>query len=139
MSLDLTVLVIQRNQITEGAADAIAVAILSNPKLEELYLGSNNLASGVIKVASTLQYLTKLKVLDINNNNAPEEAAKELAVVIYNNRLELETLWLAGNYFRSSIILIADSLSKTNTLKDINLRKWYTRRSCCPHSSCYRQ
>ena len=118
---NLTVLIIQSNRITEGAADAIAIAILSNPKLEELYLGSNSLASGIIKIASALQYLTKLKVLDINSNNAPEEAAKELAVAIYNNRLELETLWLSENNFRASISLIADSLTKTNTLKDINL------------------
>ena len=118
---NLTALIIQSNRITEGAADAIAVAILSNPKLEELYLGNNNLASGIIKIASALQYLTKLKILDINHNNAPEEAAKELAVAIYNNRLELENLWLANNNFRSSICLIADSLTKTNTLKDINL------------------
>ena len=118
---NLTALVIQSNRITEGAADAIAIAILSNPKLEELYLGNNNLASGIIKIASALQYLTKLKILDINHNNAPEEAAKELAVAIYNNRLELENLWLENNNFRSSICLIADSLTKTNTLKDINL------------------
>ena len=113
---------LQNNQITEGAADAIAIAILSNSKLEELYLGNNNLAAGVIKIATALQYLTSLKVLDINNNNAPEEAAKELAVAIYNNRLELENLWLANNKFGSSIsLIIADSLTKTNTLKDINL------------------
>ena len=118
---NLKVLNIQNNQITEGAADAIAIAILSNRKLEELYLGSNNLAAGVIKIATALQYLTTLKVLDINNNNAPEEAAKELAVAIYNNRLELENVWLANNQFRSSVSLIADSLTKTNTLKDINL------------------
>ena len=117
----LKILNLQSNQITEGAADAIAIAILSNPKLEELYLGSNNLAAGVIKIATALQYLTTLKVLDINNNDAPEEAAKELAVAIYNNRLELENLWLANNKFGSSVSLIADTLTKTNTLKDINL------------------
>ena len=82
---------------------------------------SNNLAAGVIKIATALQYLTTLKVLDINNNNAPEEAAKELAVAIYNNRLELENLWLANNKFGSSVSPIADSLTKTNTVKDINL------------------
>ena len=118
---NLTVLIIQNNRITEGAADAIAIAILSNRKLEELYLGDNNLAEGITKISTALQYLTTLKVLDINNNNAPEEAAKELTVAIYNNRLELETLWLANNNFRSSITLIADSLTKTNTLKDIDL------------------
>ena len=117
----LKTLNLQNNQITEGAADAIAIAILSNPKLEQLYLGSNNLATGVIKIATALQYLTTLKVLDINNNNAPEEAAKELAVPVYNNRLELENLWLANNKFGSSVSLIADSLTKTNTVKDINL------------------
>ena len=114
--------------IDSGLADAIAIAILNNRKLEELYdLGSNNLAAGVIKIATALQYLTTLKVLDINNNNAPEEVAKELAVAIYNNRLELENVWLANNQFRSSVSLIADSLTKTNTLKDINLV-----RNCIP-------
>ena len=49
---NLTVLIFQSNRITEGAADAIVIAILSNPKLEELYLGSNSLTSGIIKIAS---------------------------------------------------------------------------------------
>ena len=38
---------------------------------------SNDVASGINKIAQALQYLKILKVLDSNNNNAIEVAAKK--------------------------------------------------------------
>ena len=40
------------NQITERAAKSIALAILSNSQLEQLYLGGNKLCTGTLKIRS---------------------------------------------------------------------------------------
>ena len=46
-SSNLKVLDICNNEIMEEAADAIAIAVLSNASIEELYLSNNNLGLGV--------------------------------------------------------------------------------------------
>ena len=83
------------NYITDKAAKALASVISNNTKLEELYLGNNQLQSGIIKIAITLQKVSTLKVLDLDNNNITEPAAKELSKAIEKNP-SLENLWLNG-------------------------------------------
>ena len=88
---------LNNNQITQEAGEALASVIMHNTRLEELYLNSNNLGIGTVKVAKALQHITTLKMLDLsNNNNIPQEACEELALGIKSNK-QLEKLWLHDN------------------------------------------
>ena len=108
------------NYITNKAAKALASAISKNTKLEELYLGNNQLQLGTIKIAISLQKISTLKVLDLDNNNITEQAAKQLSIAIKKNT-SLENLWLNGNHLRSSVVMVVNALKKVSTLKELNI------------------
>ena len=108
------------NKLIKGNTQALASVIANNNELEELYLGTNNLQSGVINISTALKKLSSLKVLDLGNNNVPEEAADELSVAIRANN-SLEKLWLGGNHLRSSTVMIVNALMQVTTLKELNL------------------
>ena len=63
----LKILDIHKNWITEEATDALSLAILSNTKIEQLYLGNNNFQVGILKVLDALKSLRMLKCLGIDN------------------------------------------------------------------------
>ena len=107
------------NKLIEESSQVLA-SIITNNNLEELYLSTNNLQLGVIKVAKALKKLPSLKVLDLENNNIPEEAADELSAAIRANN-SLEKLWLGGNHLGSSTVMIANALKQVTTLKVLNL------------------
>ena len=113
----LTKLYINHNNITDEAADDIAVAISCNIHLQELNLGSNKLqASGTIKIAKSLQKISSLTKLYINLNHITDEAADDIAVAISCN-IHLQELDLGGNKFQASgTIKIAKSLQKISSL-----------------------
>ena len=115
----LKVLDISNNQITEDAADAIAIALLSNANLEELYLGSNSLGLGTQKVAATLKEISTLKVLDLDNNNASDAAADDVAAVVSSN--QVEKLFLVNNNLQLGAIKVFWALSKITTLTVLHL------------------
>ena len=108
------------NKLNEKSSQALASVIANNSKIKELYLGTNNLQSGVIKIAKALKKLSSLKVLDLDNNNIPEEAADELSAAIRANN-SLKKLWLSGNYLGSSIVMIVNDLKQFTTLKELDL------------------
>ena len=116
----LKIINLRSNNITEKAAEALGSIISSNTGLEQLYLGNNTIQLGVIKLAKALKKLSSLKVLDLDNNNIPEEAADELSAAIRANS-SLEKLWLFGNRLGSSTVLIANALKQVTTLKELNL------------------
>ena len=111
----LKVLDLSDNKIPEEAGDAIASVVLHNPRLEELYLNSNNLNAGILKVAKALQHISTLRILDLRNNNIPQEACDELALAIKSNK-HLETLRLDNNDLHSSPNIILSSLTTITTL-----------------------
>ena len=111
---------LQSNNITEKAAEALASVISSNTRLEELYLGNNQLQLGVITIANALKNISSIKVLDLRNNNINEQATNELAAVIRANN-SLEKLWLNGNYLGSSIVVVVNALKEISTLKELAL------------------
>ena len=111
----LTVLGLSNNQLPQEAGEALASVIMHNTGLEELYLHSNNLGIGTVKVAKSLQVITTLKMLSLISNNIPHEAFEELALVIESNK-QLEKLWLNDNYLHSSAIAILNSLATIATL-----------------------
>ena len=82
----LSELCIYSNIITEEAADDIAAAILNNCRLQILNLDGNNFRyAGMLTTATALQSISCLIELHINNNNITEEAADDIAAVIWNN------------------------------------------------------
>ena len=116
----LTVLNLNKNQITEEADEALASVIMHNTGLEELYLNGNSLGVGTLKVAKALQHITTLKKLGLGNNNIPQEACDELALAIKSNK-HLEILWLNDNSLLSSANIILNSLTAITTLTFLNL------------------
>ena len=116
----LTILDLNNNQITQEAGEALASVIMHNTRLEELYLHSNNLGIGTVKVAKSLQHITTLRVLSLDNNNIPQEASEELALAIKSNE-QLEKLSLNNNNLHSSTIFILNSLSTITTLTVLGL------------------
>ena len=56
---------LNNNQITQEACEVLASVIIHNTRLEELYLRSNNLGIGTVKVAKALQHITTLKMLEL--------------------------------------------------------------------------
>lgn len=74
--------------ISEEAAGHIAIVLSHNIKLQELYLGENNLqASSTKKITVGFQDVLNLKTIDISNNNISKEAAGFIAIVLSHNTM----------------------------------------------------
>ena len=116
----LNVLGLDNDQIPLEADEALASVIMHNTGLEELYLSGNNLRAGTLKVAKALQHITTLRILDLSNNNIPQEACDELALAIKLNK-HLKKLWLNDNNLHSSAIFILNSLTSVTTLTVLGL------------------
>ena len=114
------VLIVNNAHITQDACKELASVIMHNTRLEELYLDSSNLGIGIVKIAKSLQNITKLRVLSLDNNNIPQEASEELALAIKSNE-QLEKLWLNDNDLHSSAIVILNSLNTITTLTMLDL------------------
>ena len=113
----LKTFVILSSEIGYEAADDIAVILSHNTKLQQLYLGGNNLqTAGAIKIARALQSTTTLTIFGMGNNNISDEAADDIAVVLSNNT-KLQQLYLGGNNLQTAgAIKIAKALQSTTTL-----------------------
>ena len=116
----LTMLNLNNNQITQEAGEALTSVIIHNTRLEELHLRTNSLGIGAVKVAKALQHITTLKILDLSNNNIPQEACEELALGIKSNE-QLKKLWLDDNNLHSSAMVILNSLATITTLTTLDL------------------
>ena len=116
----LKVLNLQSNNINEEAAEALASIVSINNKLEQIYLGNNQLQLGIIKISRELKNISSLKVLDISNNNITEQAADELAAAIMINK-SLEKLSLDGNHLGSSIVVVVNALKEFSSLTELYL------------------
>ena len=82
----LTNLYMSNNNITDSAADDIAVAISCNPHLKVFDIGENKLKGrGAIKLAKSLQHFSTLSKLFLDNNLITDEAADDFAAVICHN------------------------------------------------------
>ena len=74
------------NHIRDGAAVKIATILYNNVKLQELDI--SNLwfqAASVMIISKVLQKIATLKKLYINNNDVTDEAANDIAAVLYQN------------------------------------------------------
>ena len=115
------ILNLNNNYIGEEAADDIAAVLFHNTKLQELYLSDNNFRAGTIKIAKGLQKATNLTILNLNNNNIGEEAADDIAAVLFHN-IKLQELYLSDNNFRTAgAIKIAKGLQNATNLTILDL------------------
>ena len=117
---NLKIIDLRQNNINEEAAEALKLVILCNTRLEELYLGFNQLKLGSAKLTAALQTISSLKVLDLDYNGINEQVADDLAAGIKTSS-SLEKLWLSGNYLGSSTVLVVNALKEISTLTELNL------------------
>ena len=119
---DLKFLDLNNNSITEEATNDIAAVITNNPLLTGIYVHSNDLKSaGVIKLASALKLLCNLKELDFSNVQIMEDAANDIAEIIFRNN-KMEKLWLNDNHLKAAgIKAICKSLKQNVSLKLLNV------------------
>ena len=107
---------------TGFTADHITAMISNNLLLETLDIGDNQLKSvGICNVSKALIKLNRLKVLGLYGNEITDDAASDIAVVIYNLPL-LEKLLLNNNMFGVvGIQTICKSLQRNGMLKLLQL------------------
>ena len=114
--LHLRTLTMHDNYISEAAWE-ITTVLCHNTKLENLYLGGNDIQSaGAIMIAKSLQNVFHLTIFSICDNNINEEAARDIAAVLSHNT-ELQKLYLGKNNLQSmGAIMIAKGLQNISNL-----------------------
>ena len=94
-------LYINCNEITNEAADNIAVVLSKNTKLEKFNMSYNNLqAMGVAKIFREMKNISSLKTIDISHNMITDEAAESIATILSHNN-ELRSIDISSNYLKS--------------------------------------
>ena len=116
----IKILNLSSNDITTEIVEDLASIITQNTNLEQLYLANNDLKISSILILQALKENSKLKVLDLNDNNMTEETAEDLASVIKNNS-NLQQLYLANNNLKTSSILLLQALKGNSKLKVLDL------------------
>ena len=118
----LTKFSISNNRITDKVANDISAVISNNIHLQEVNLGYNNLqASGIIKIAGSLQKISSLTKLYINHNSIFHEAADDIAAVISCNT-SLQEINVSKNHLQIiGAKKIAKALGKISALENLNL------------------
>ncbi|XP_065913984.1 protein NLRC5-like isoform X2 [Dysidea avara] len=115
MKLDLS-----NNNMSEAIVNELASVIKRNTKLEELYLGGNNLQSSAVVILQDLKNISKITKLDLSDNGMSDTVVHELASVIENNT-KLEELNLGGNNLQSSAVVILQALKNISNLTTLDL------------------
>ena len=91
--------------------------ILSRNKLEEVYLGGNNLKeAGMIKIANILISNNTLKVFDFSNNTIQGIMASKIAAALAN-KVKLEKLFLNESELQAEDIIIITTKLRCVSLK----------------------
>ena len=118
----LQVFRISQNHIQEEVADDIADVIDHNPSLQVVDVGKNRLLTrGVIKITKSLEKLTNLQKLSLNENNitCTEKAAASIARIIRNNK-KLKVLNMGDNNFSTpGSSTIANALNTVTGLQEL--------------------
>ena len=121
----LTKLSIDNNKITNVAAFYIADVISCNSNLQELDIGSNNLqAQGATIILNSLQKISSLTTLYINNNTITEEVADDIAAVVFCNPMQV--LDISDNYLGTTgVTKVAKALQSVCTLTHLYISNNY--------------
>ena len=118
----LTSLDFGNNNISKEAADELALAIRSNKHLTELHMYNCNLKSSAVVILQSLSNVSTIKLLNVNDNQMPPQAAKTLASVIMCNT-RLEKLYLRDSNLSEGILEVAKALQHITSLKSLDLSK----------------
>ena len=105
------------NNISDKAANDIAIIISCNTKLNNVKISGNKLQiTGAIKILKSLRTIYALKILDLNHSNITEEAANVIATVVSVNT-DIQELNLGCNDLQKlGAIKIAKGLQKISSL-----------------------
>jgi len=78
-------LIITNNDISDEAAEYIAMVFSCNPVLEEVDLSNNNLQeTGAVELLKTIKYLSKMKKFNISHNNITDSSTDKLTTLLSN-------------------------------------------------------
>ena len=120
--LQLKLLDLSGNNMTEHVAVALANVIKIISGLQQLNLSNNNFKSSAVIILQALADNRHLEVLDLNSNNMTEVVTKDLANVIKNN-LGLKQLCLFDNDLSTSGVVILQALTEHMNLEILDLGK----------------
>ena len=110
---------ISHNWVTSEVADYIAAVLSHNVFMKELYLANNYLeANGIITLCKIMSKLTYFTHLDMSCNKITDEAAHDIAALLFHNP-ELRELDLSNNLIQAPGATII--LSTHSSLNKINL------------------
>ena len=116
----LEVLDISNNLITDVTANAVADIISGNINLRKIYLGNNQLHTGIKVIANSLETVYALEVLDLVNNGITQDSCNALTSAIIKHLLT--ELKIAHNDLQSSgFAIITNGLKSLSTLKCLQI------------------
>ena len=113
----LKILVLEGDGIPKEPFSQLALALKSNKHLEKLWLLNNNLQLSAIDILQSLITISKLKSLNINDNQITEEAGEALASVVSHSKT-LEELYLSGNNLGEGLLSVMKALQHIKSLKN---------------------
>jgi len=117
-------LVLKHINVTAKMADSIATALSVNIHLQHLNLDGNNLqGSGAIAISRSLQNISMITSLHLNDNNISEDAADDIASAISSHTCrKLQELGLGNNKLQAvGIIKIMKALQRVSTLVKLRI------------------
>ena len=117
---NLRILHLINTLMTEEVAEDLAAAIRNNSSLEQLCIGSNRLGLSAVMILQALQEHSRLKVLDLDDNNLTAHVAKDLATIVKTNS-GLEELYLSNNSLKTSASVILEALKEESNLRILHL------------------
>ena len=120
--LQLKLLDLSGNNMTEHVAVALANVIKIISGLQQLNLSNNNFKSSALIILQALADNRHLEVLDLNSNNMTEVVTKDLANVVKNN-FGLKQLCLFDNDLSASVVVILQALTEHMNLEILDLGK----------------
>ena len=109
----LKVFNVSHNNITDAAANSIAVLLSNNNNLNTVDLSYNSFqAAGAVEILKGMQNLSNLRRLNISNNNITDEAAADItAVLICNTKLEEIDLRHNKLHVKSAVAILKRSVN----------------------------
>ena len=116
----LKILNLNSNLMTEEVVEDLEAVIINNRSLEQLCIEGNRLGLSAVMILQALQEHSRLKVLNLSDNNLTAYVAENLATIIKNNS-SLEELYLSNNGLKTSAAVILKALKEKSVLKILNL------------------
>ena len=108
------------NKTTGQIAEHLTKVIRNNLSFKELDLSNNDLKLQVVLILQSLNDISQLEILSLDNNFLTDVMSHELISVIKSNSLITE-LWLSNNMLQSGLIDIVISCSNLINLRALGL------------------